>query len=221
MRYIIIVLLLCIGVSASAQEIYNSSGKTDAQVKRETERKKKAQRGKFDPSRLVLGGGFIFGLADGVTDLGISPIVGYRFTDKFVAGVGVSYEYIRIKNAYLLTDPITNLEVTKPLNAHIYAPNVWARHMIWNNIFAHVEYQHNFVSMNRFRNEYDWAQNAYVIKETRLNFNQPSLWLGAGIRQPVSEKVSIVAMGLYNVLEDKHNLFAGRIAFRFGINAGF
>ncbi len=221
MRYLILTVLLCIGLSASAQEIYNSSGKTNAQLKRENARKKAAQKGKFDPSRLVFGGGFIFGLSDGVTDLGISPVVGYRFTDGFTAGVGLSYEYLRIKNAYVVLDPVTSVEILKPLNAHIYAPNVWARHMIFRNIFAHVEYQHNFVSMNDFYNEYDYNQGKYVITEKRVTVNQPSLWPGLGIRQPISDRVSIVALGLYNVLEDKYGLFGQRIVFRFGINAGF
>lgn len=224
MRYLIIGLLCAFSFSAFAQEqepeVYNSSGKTQAQLKREAARKKAAQRGKFDASRLVFGGGFGGGISDNATSIGVSPIVGYRFTDHFTAGISLGYQYIRIKDRWVLADPYDPSKlIAKPLIAHIYSPGVWARHTIWNNIFAHVEYQQNLVSLNRFKNDYTKAIPEIV--EEKLKFSQPALWAGAGVRQPLGERVSFVFIALYNVLPDTYGLYGSRIDFRFGINAGF
>jgi hypothetical protein len=220
MRYIIFILLLSTGFSATAQEVYNSSGKTEAQLKREAARKKAAQRGKFDPSRLVFGGGFGLSIG-GVTSIAVSPIVGYRVTEHFTAGVGLSYQYLRIKDYSTVEIPQTSpvQYETKPLTAHLYAPSVWARHTIWKNVFAHTEYQHNFVSLSRYVNDY--KQVIPVVVEEKLKVNQGALWVGAGIRQPISDKVSFIFIALYDVLPDTYGLFTGRLDFRFGINAGF
>ena len=44
--------------------------------------------------RLFFGGGF--GLTVGsVTHVDISPMVGYRITDRFSAGIGLSYQYYK------------------------------------------------------------------------------------------------------------------------------
>lgn len=219
MRYLIFAILFCFAATTvSAQDVYSSSGKSEAQLKREAQRRKDAQKGKFDPSRLIFGGGF--GLSIGpVTSIAVSPIVGYRLTDHFSAGVGLSYQYIKIKEYIILFDPSTAQDVVKPLTANVYAPSLWARHTIWNNIFAHAEYQHNFASIKTYTK--DFYQSPAPIITDNFKFNQPALWVGAGIRQPISDRVSFLFVALYNVLDDQYGLYNGRIDFRFGINAGF
>lgn len=94
MKYIVSVLMLCLGISfANAQEVYTSSG-------RNVHAKKEKKVTGFDPSRLIIGGGIIASFGTGYTDAGISPIVGYAITDHFAAGIGIGYEYFSIQNAY-------------------------------------------------------------------------------------------------------------------------
>lgn len=219
MRYLIFAILFSLGAStASAQDVYSSSGKTQAQLKREAQRKRDEKKGKFDASRMIYGGGF--GLSVGqVTSIAVSPIVGYRITNGFSAGLGLSYQFIKIKEYIVLFDPSTASNVVKPLTANVYAPSLWARHMIWNNVFAHAEYQHNFTNISTYTK--DFYQSPSPIIKDNFKVNQPSLWLGGGIKAPMSDKVSFIVMGLYNVLEDKYGLYNGRLDIRLGINAGF
>ena len=55
--------------------------------------------GGFDKSKLFFGGNL--GLAFGTyTIINVSPLVGYRFTHVFAAGVGVNYSYYGYDDGY-------------------------------------------------------------------------------------------------------------------------
>src|SRR5688572_5075953 len=99
MYRISIIIALCVGLaaSASAQEVYNSSGE-----RRVAPKKKEAKKG-FDPQRLIYGGGL--GLSFGtITAVGVAPVLGYRITDNFAAGIGLGYQYLRVKDFFELRD---------------------------------------------------------------------------------------------------------------------
>lgn len=215
MKYIAFAILFCLGVHiASAQEdipVYSSSGKPvkDGKV---NSRKQKG----FDASRIIFGGGFGFGFGN-ITNVSVSPMVGYRISDRFSAGVGVGYQYVRIKNYWTIFDQSNNT-VYKPFTANVYSPSVWMRYVLWNNIFAHVEYEHNFMSYKEYYNNYTVSTD---ILSRDIKYNAPSLLVGGGFRQPISDRVSIIFQGLYDVIQDKNSPYKGTIAFRFGIVAGF
>ena len=61
------------------------------------------------------------------TVINISPLVGYRFTDKFSAGPGITYIY--------LSDSKANLSTS------IYGGRIFARYSLLENVFAHAEYE--------------------------------------------------------------------------------
>jgi opacity protein-like surface antigen len=217
MKYILIVIAFCCSVSAlSAQEVYSSSGKSLTQVKKDRERKAKPHG--FEPGRIIFGGGFGLGVGS-VTNISVSPILGYRFSDKFSAGLGCGYQYIRAKEGSVVYDPATAAQIYKPITATCYYPNAWARYMIWRNVFAHAEYQHNFLTIKSYDN--DHINYPYPIINTTTRVNEPTFWVGAGIRQAISDRVSFVPMLLYNVIPDKLNLYNGPIDIRLGINVGF
>lgn len=213
MRYILIALLLSFSVSSiHAQEVYNSSGRTDRQVKQ----KQKEKEGGFDPSRIVFGGGL--GAAFGtVTNISVSPVVGYRFTDNLFAGVGFGYQYVRIKDAYLVPNYNTGALESHPLKASIYTPSLWARYVIWNNIFAHAEYEHNFMSFK----EYEPDPVTGGIRSFNNKDDVPCLLLGGGLRAPITDRASFLIMALYDVLQDPNSPYRNTISFRFGFNVGF
>lgn len=81
-------LILCAVISITA---YSQSGESlNQQVKG------------FDPSKLVYGGqiGFGFGSND-YWSIYLSPQLGYRFTNNFIAGAGISYAYATEKYHWL------------------------------------------------------------------------------------------------------------------------
>ncbi len=216
MKRIISVLFLALGLAITAhaqqEEVYSSTGKPIKLNKKEEKKKG------FDPQRIVFGGGFGLGFGD-VTNVAVSPVVGYAITDKFIAGVGVGYQYVRVKDYWSVFDPNTADVLYKPFTSNVFSPSIWTRYVVWKNLFVHAEYEHNFMSYTRYYNNTSvWP--AEIVKD-KVKYNAPSLLLGAGIRMPVSDRVSFIIMGLYDVIQDQYSPYRGTVAFRFGVNAGF
>jgi hypothetical protein len=212
MKKILIVLMVCVGLGASAQEVYTSSGRP-ANAKKKEERKKG-----FDVSRLVVGGGLGIGIGS-VTTLGISPIIGYRITDKFAAGVGFGYQYLKAKDYFQYQDLDSPFAIhTYDLKASTITTSVWARYLILTNLFAHVEYEHNFSSYN----DVGFATNGSGQLENRkIKYDVPALLVGVGFRQPISENSSLFIMGMYDVLQREMSPYRGGIFPRIGFTIGF
>lgn len=209
-----------------AQVIYNSTGKKGG-----AKYQKNAEKKGFDPHKLIFGGGFGAGFGNGTLILGISPVVGYRISDRFSAGLRLGYQYNWIKDGQLFLNGITSAVEAKNINYHVIAPGVWGRFMVWNNIFVHAEYEYN----------------VFTYKEYNLSFQQPGyttrrawdhancLLVGVGLRQPVSDNASFVFEVFYDALQNiPSNLrtdvngnqysispYAGRVDFRIGFNVGF
>ena len=216
MKNLIVTILLVCGVAsfATAQDVYSSSGKALNKQKTNVKSDKL-----IDPDRLIFGGWGVFGIGAGVTNLGITPIVGYRVTDNFSLGIGFGYQYLRVKDYFsVIVDPVTGREEFKPLNAHFYSPSLWARHIIWSNVFAHVEYEHNISTYK------EYANNLLLnppYEEKNVSVSVPSLLVGGGLRQPVGGRAALVIMALYDVLQDPRSPYYRTFALRFGINVGF
>lgn len=215
-----IIFILVLGLCAHtgfAQDVYNSSGRP-IDSDRSSDRGRNGDDGGFNTSKIIVGGWGVFGIGSGVTNIGATPIVGYRITDDFAAGIGFGYQYLRIKDYFQVYDPATYAIEYRTFNAHFYSPSVWARYLIWNNIFAHVEYEHNFTSYKEYYNDPTQVPSVVVNKNT--SYSSPSLLLGGGFRQPVSDRASFVIMGLYDVLQDKLSPYQG-LVLRIGINFGY
>lgn len=212
-----ILLALMISAAATAQdEVYSSSGKP----LNKSEKNVKSDK-LIDPDRLIFGGWGLFAVGGGFTNLGVTPIFGYRITDGFSAGIGFGYQYLRIKNYNsVIVDPNSGASEYRPLTAHIYSPSVWARHIIWNNIFAHAEYEHNIFSQTIYTNDFTQYGVLPIIKEKEV-INAPRLFLGGGLRQPIGDRASIVVMGLYDILHTSNSVYISPFTIRIGINAGF
>lgn len=204
MKYIIPILMLCVGMTASGQEVYSSSGRPDHAQKH------KKQQG-FDASKLIFGGGFVASFGSGYSDFGISPVVGYRFTEHFAAGVGLGYEYL--KSQLTFYDPNTGYYVNYPTQANIIYPSIWARYLVWRNIFVDGTFEYN---MLRYSQYYD--SNGYPIS---FSVNVPCFLLGAGVKQPLGGRVYFFGEILYDVLQNVNSPYYGTIIPRAGVLVGF
>ena len=211
MKRIAIAILLVLGFqNLNAQEVYSSSGRPVNANKR------KQEKNGFDTRKLSFGGGFGFGFGT-ITNISVSPVLGYRINDNFSAGIGFGYQYLRVKDKFTLQDQSLDY-IKKPYTATMYSPSIWGRYVIWHNIFAHLEYEHNFMS--------ETVYDPYVIytgpeKAIKNKINVPSLLLGGGIRQPLTDRVSITFTGLYDVLQNPNSPYKGTLSFRFGVVVGF
>ena len=123
--------------------------------------------------KLTLGGNF--GLQFGnVTYVDISPTVGYRFTDRFTAGPGITYRYLKVRNF----DPIS-----------VYGYRAFARHTIGKQLFAQTEFENlynDYLTLDR-RRERAWV---------------PGFFVGGGLYQPIGRRSAVFISALYNLLYD-------------------
>lgn len=203
-------------VATGQEEVYSSSGRPLNRSEKNVKSEKVV-----DPDRFIIGGWGVFGIGSGFTNVGVTPIFGYKITENFAAGIGFGYQYIHVKNYNsVIIDPNTGAEEFRSLNAHLYSPSIWARHIIWNNIFAQVEYEHNIANQRYFTNDFTKYNTLPIIK-MKETLTVPCLLVGGGLRQPISDRTSLVLMILYDILQDKNSPYRNTIALRFGVNVGF
>lgn len=227
MKKIVLALMVCfLAGTLHAQVIYNSSGK-----KGEAQYQHNAQKEGFDPHKLIFGGGFSFGFGSGSLALSISPIAGYRFTDRFSAGLRLGYQYNWIKDGQYVINGMSGIVESKNYNYHIISPGVWTRFIVWDNIFLHAAYEYNIFTYKSYNTTYTMPGTASYRAWDHAN----SLLLGVGIRQPISDNASFVFMVAYDVLQNiSSNMrtdvygqqysispYAGTLDVRIGFNIGF
>ncbi len=160
------------------------------QSPRETEKDKTPFK-----DRLFIGGnlGLQFG---NQTYVDVSPLLGYRVTDKFSAGVGVTYIYYRIKDgAYRYS-------------SNIYGGRLFSRYYIIENLFA--QFEPELLNMEVF----DPINYRYYRK------NVFSPFIGGGYIQKFSEYSGAYIMILYNINDTPESPYQNpvvRIGFNFGL----
>ena len=144
---------------------------------------------------LVYGGNM--GLSFGnVTSIGISPIVGYKVTPKFIPGIGASYNYIKFNYVNYPSE-----------STHILGGSIWARSYVFENVFADAEYE-------VLNGEWD----PYYRPGVRYNLN--SGLVGGGYQQGFGGLSSYVIV-LYNVTQGPDSPYASPLIIRVGIGIGF
>jgi len=151
---------------------------------------------KFDWNKVYVGGGM--GMQFGsYTYVDVSPVFGYRFNEEFSAGMGLSYQFLGIRNP--------------KFSSHTYGGGPFARYAFTNNLFAHFEYQ---ILNSEF---YLVDINGNIVGQFREDVHYP--WIGGGLRQPIGGKSYMIMMVLYNLNESSFSIYPNPI-YRFGINVG-
>lgn len=211
-RFWILGLCLLFASGLQAQTTYRSSGKS----KYDSKKKKKAEE--TFVQKLIIGGGI--GLAFGdYTNISVTPVIGYRITDNFSAGIGLGYQYVRINDFFEVERPnAIGVYDYYDLKANIFSASVWARYLVWRNLFAHVEFEQNFLSYKY--PGFDPAGSGSIV-ETADRYQAPSLLLGGGYRQPIGDRASVNFMLLYDVLQDEYSPYGNQPFVKIQFLAGF
>lgn len=128
----------------------------------------------LDIHRFYLGGngGLNFGTE---TLIQVEPELGYKITDRWSAGFGVSYLYYNNKYDNYKTSA--------------YGGKIFTRFFITENIFAQAEYG--------FTNFEALIDNGHAYDLTRINI--PFLLVGGGFRQPISGSASLLLEAYYDL----------------------
>jgi hypothetical protein len=128
-----------------------------------------------------------------ITFMEISPLVGYKFTDKIAGGIGATYQYYHYRDKYY------------DLETNVYGGRIFGRYLFTDYLFGHAEYEYLNLEAFDFR---------------RRRVDVESLLVGGGYIQKLGGNASIVAMILYNFTESVYTPYSNPI-IRIGFNIGF
>ena len=147
--------------------------------------------------RVFIGGNFGFQFGD-FTMINVSPQVGYRFTNRLSGGVGVIYQYI----SYELFNG-------RRESTNVYGGNLFARYMVYENIFLQGEYE-----------AVNWE--FFNVDNQLVREWVPGAFLGGGFFQPIGGRAGFSATVLYNVIFDEfRSPYGSPWVVRVGVSLGF
>jgi hypothetical protein len=137
----------------------------------------------------------------------ISPALGYRVTDKFSIGPGISYAY----NNYGFA---TSVNTTQHISASNFGVKLFAQYMVYKQFFLHAEYESTRAEVLAVDN------NGYLTGGTVARQVQTPL-LGAGYRSQISNRAAADILLLYNFQDDYNSIYPNPvIRFNFLFNIG-
>lgn len=153
------------------------------------------QKGNFT-SRLFFGGGF--GLQFGsVTLIELSPLVGYKVTPKFSLGVSPTYKYYKYNDYY---------GPSNDLSTNVWGGSIFARYSIFQNVFAHVEYETLYYNTKVSGNpEYMQQYNSFFV--------------GGGYNQQIGQNSAMYFLLLWNLNDTPDSPYINPV-IRIGFSVG-
>jgi hypothetical protein len=145
-------------------------------------------------------GGYLGATFGDIIYIEVSPLASYRITEKFHAGLGLTYMYYSENGPY------------GHYSSSSYGGSIFARYFVWRDLFLHLEYAplyrpdfipYPYPSPNV--PESPWAQDVLI---------------GGGYRQWVGDKAFMSLMFLWNVNETVYSPYVNpiiRIGFGIGL----
>ena len=171
--YILTVLsILLINFKATAQ--FEESNESSNQESTTNAPKTKPQPAPLK-ERILLGGGLDVRFGD-ITVIGVTPLIGYKVTDRLIAGLNLTYRYVSYN--YL----------TPTYSTSTYGVAPFARFDIFRGLFAHAEYEF-------LRGEFYFNDDPRWIN---------SLLIGGGYDTPIGSNGFIGAYVLWNITPDSN-----------------
>jgi hypothetical protein len=149
--------------------------------------------------KIYLGGYFGAGFGS-YTNIEISPIIGYNFTNDFSMGVGVIYSYYSY-----------DFGPTK-IQSNNWGFRVNANYILFNFVRLGAEYQ--FLNVDAWTGDLN-PNGTPVYEKEPYNI----LFLGGGINQRVGRNASVFLMIYYDVLQNGY--YNDNYIIRVGVAAGF
>jgi hypothetical protein len=155
--------------------------------------------------RIFFGGNFSLMIGT-LTNIEISPLVGYHITPRLAVGTGIRFEYYRDKGFYY------------PYQTTIYGGNIFSRYIIIKNLgeginlglntglFTQVEYE--ILSLEK-----EYFDPPYTADG---RFLAHSVLVGGGIIQPLGRRSALLLTILYNLNENARSPYSNPI-IRMGV----
>lgn len=186
-----LVLFAMIATSASAQE-------------------EKEKRKGFQKDKLFTGGTVALGFGSGSTSLGIGPYFGYSLNKYLDVAVSLNYSYISQRDVPYYGDKIRQ---------SVIGPGVFARVYPVKFLFAHAQFEENFVKVKYL--PYGGSPSS------SQSVNAPSFLIGPGFAQgrESDNNTFYYISVLFDVAKNKNSPYVDELGrttpiFRAGINIG-
>ncbi|MFR9166498.1 MAG: hypothetical protein ACLVKO_09890 [Dysgonomonas sp.] len=163
------------------------------------------QKKSFDPSKLTFGGGFGVGFgSNNYFGFSLSPQVGYRFSKKFEAGLGLSYSYSK-ENSDTWIDyegNSTEWKYTRNYGGlNLYA-NYYPIDWIILTVRPEIIRMWETTKVTTNREEHKYNENKFV----------PAVTIGAGVRfKPFSFTLN------YDLVQNDNSPYGDNIYFGIGL----
>ncbi len=163
-------------------------------------------------SKLWYGGEFDFGLSNSSFNIGISPMVGFKLTDRLSVGIRVplNYNYLKLTKTNGETMNFSNLDM---------GIGAFSRYKIFKNIFGHFEFQKLWTEQPIYTGNYltidPENQSSILTQSTHEN----QLNLGFGYNRSKGKWGYEFSL-LYNLLHDT-NSEKIPLSARVGLNYNF
>ena len=157
----------------------------------------------FVYSGIGLGYSSLYGYSN--FNFSISPAIGYRVSDRFAIGPGISYSY----NYYGTNDGYGN---SSSINTSSLGVKGFAQFIVYKQFFLHAEYEVTKAQL--------LAQDQYGNIGTVSRSVQTPL-LGVGYRSQISNRAAADIVLLYNFQDDYNSIYPNPvIRFNFLFNIG-
>ncbi len=143
--------------------------------------------------RVYVGGSLGLQISNFATFVDVSPMVGYRLTNRLSSGIGLKYQYYH--------------EKLIGYGTHVYGGSVFAKALIIPQAFIYGEFE----TLN--------LEAPYFRENSGDRFWEQNYFAGLGFRQQIGPKAFFNIMLLYNFNDDSFVYFQNPI-FRFSIEIG-
>lgn len=157
--------------------------------------------------RIFFGGNF--GMQFGtLTNIEISPLIGYHITPKLAAGTGIRFEYFKDKGYYA------------PYETTIFGGNIFTRYIIISNLGEGLNLGLNTGIFTQLEYEALSLEKEYFGPSTTEDgrFIIHSVLVGGGIIQPIGRRSAFLLSVLYNLNETARSPYSNpiiRVGFTF------
>ena len=145
----------------------------------------------------------------------IAPAVGFRLTNKFAIGPGISYSYSNysLQDGYQTYSPTGTLTTTgNSLSTSSLGFKAFAQYIVYKEFFVHAEYE-----VTNAQIPYEDA-NGYLFKQSR---SVTTPLAGIGYRSYLGDNAAFDIVGLYNFDSSIYSLYPGLVVrFSFLYNIG-
>lgn len=192
--------LLALALSAHAQdpEYYDPNAPVPTEEQRPAPKKERPapDEPKKFKDRLRFGGNL--GLQFGTyTYIDVSPMVGVVIYKGLQAGVGVTYQYLRVADS------------GARFESHTYGGRVYGRYIIWKGIMAHAEFE--MLNLDCYdRGLYATSGQVRLQREW-----VPGALVGGGYYQSIGQRFGTSILLLFNLLQSDCTPYANPV-FRMG-----